>query len=179
MATMTTIRSQCPVLMRDCGITLFLETAEPRSEGPRKFNGRHGNNAQADSVFSGISTFGRIKYHPCLSSRDVKYDIAFIGTAHVAAKSSKHLTSLQAPRSTLAPHTALVLASGPAALDKVLAASISSMFPHCSRMLTFAPGGHEGSRRVGFSGGYNVPLDANPFNSWAKVLDCGDIPVTS
>jgi agmatinase len=32
---------------------------------------------------------------------------------------------------------------------------------------------------VGFSGGYNVPLKANPFNSWATVLDCGDIPVTS
>lgn len=28
-------------------------------------------------------------------------------------------------------------------------------------------------------GGYNVPLDVNPFNGWAKVLDCGDIPVTS
>jgi hypothetical protein len=27
------------------------------------------------------------------------------------------------------------------------------------------------------SGGYNVPLAANPFNSWATVLDCGDIPV--
>ncbi|TLD23222.1 hypothetical protein PspLS_07056 [Pyricularia sp. CBS 133598] len=29
------------------------------------------------------------------------------------------------------------------------------------------------------SGGYNVPLEVNPFNSWARVLDCGDIPVTS
>lgn len=29
------------------------------------------------------------------------------------------------------------------------------------------------------SGGYNVPLDTNPFDSWATVLDCGDIPVTS
>ena len=37
----------------------------------------------------------------------------------------------------------------------------------------------QGSRAVRFSGGYNVPLDANPFDSWAKVLDCGDIPVTS
>ena len=37
----------------------------------------------------------------------------------------------------------------------------------------------EGSRKVRFSGGYNVPLDANPFNDWARVLDCGDIPVTS
>lgn len=34
---------------------------------------------KADSVFSGISTFGRIQYHPCLSSHSVKYDIAFIG----------------------------------------------------------------------------------------------------
>ncbi|KAL1647325.1 hypothetical protein SLS58_002653 [Diplodia intermedia] len=87
-------------------------------EGPHKglwYNTLPGDGGtQADSVFSGISTFGRIQYSPCLSTEDVKYDIAFIG-----------------------------------------------------------------SRRVGFSGGYNVPLDANPFNSWATVIDCGDIPVTS
>ena len=35
--------------------------------------------SQADSVFSGISTFGRLDYHPCLASDAVKYDIAFIG----------------------------------------------------------------------------------------------------
>lgn len=29
------------------------------------------------------------------------------------------------------------------------------------------------------SGGYNVPLAANPFDSWATVIDCGDVPVTS
>jgi agmatinase len=34
---------------------------------------------QADSVFSGISTFGRLPYHQCLLNEDVKYDIAFIG----------------------------------------------------------------------------------------------------
>lgn len=35
---------------------------------------------QADSVFSGISTFGRLPYAQCLSPQsDVKYDIAFIG----------------------------------------------------------------------------------------------------
>jgi hypothetical protein len=37
----------------------------------------------------------------------------------------------------------------------------------------------QGSRKLGFSGGYNVPLEANPFVSELKVLDCGDIPVTS
>ncbi|GAB1215482.1 hypothetical protein ATERTT37_004672 [Aspergillus terreus] len=69
---------------------------------------------QADSVFSGISTFGRLPYFPCLASEDEKYDIAFIG-----------------------------------------------------------------SRKLGFSGGYNVPLEANPFVSDLRILDCGDIPVTS
>ncbi len=34
---------------------------------------------QADSVFSGISTFGRLPYFPCLTSDEVKFDIAFIG----------------------------------------------------------------------------------------------------
>lgn len=44
----------------------------------------------------------------------------------------------------------------------------------------FGPSGiRQGSRRLNLYGGYNVPLDANPFNSWATVLDCGDIPVTS
>jgi len=37
------------------------------------------NYVQADSVFSGISTFGRLPYFPCLASEDEKYDIAFIG----------------------------------------------------------------------------------------------------
>jgi hypothetical protein len=43
----------------------------------------------ADSVFSGISTFGRLPYYPCLASDDVKYDIAFIGT------SSIHICSIE------------------------------------------------------------------------------------
>ena len=34
---------------------------------------------KADSVFSGISTFGRLPYFPCLASDEEKYDIAFIG----------------------------------------------------------------------------------------------------
>lgn len=59
---------------------------------------------------------------------------------------------------------------------------------------------NQGSRKVRFSGGYNVygfhfakeskscsegrltrnrPMRSNPFNFWGKVIDCGDIPVTS
>lgn len=60
------------------------------------------------------------------------------------------------------------------ASDKVLDASISST--SFDRLLMYEG---EGSRKIRFSGGYNVPLAANPFNDWATVLDCGDIPVTS
>ncbi|KAI1133296.1 arginase family-domain-containing protein [Nemania abortiva] len=92
---------------------------------------------QADSVFSGISTFGRLPYFPCLSSNEVSYDLAFIGAPFDTGTSYR-----------------------PGA--------------------RFGPSGiRQGSRRLNLYGGYNVPLDTNPFNSWATVLDCGDIPVTS
>ncbi|KAI1327265.1 Arginase/deacetylase [Xylariaceae sp. FL0255] len=92
---------------------------------------------QADSVFSGISTFGRLPYLPCLSSNEVSYDLAFIGAPFDTGTSYR-----------------------PGA--------------------RFGPSGiRQGSRRLNLYGGYNVPLKTNPFNSWATVLDCGDIPVTS
>ncbi|KAF2017138.1 Arginase/deacetylase [Aaosphaeria arxii CBS 175.79] len=92
---------------------------------------------QADAVFSGISTFGRIPYSPCLSSHAADYDIAFLGAPFDTGTSYR-----------------------PGA--------------------RFGPSGiRQGSRRLNLYGGYNVPLAANPFNSWAKVIDCGDIPVTS
>ncbi|KAF2130959.1 Arginase/deacetylase [Dothidotthia symphoricarpi CBS 119687] len=92
---------------------------------------------QADSIFSGISTFGRLPYYPCLSSNKVKFDIAFIGAPFDTGTSYR-----------------------PGA--------------------RFGPSGiRQGSRRLNLYGGYNVPLKANPFDSWAKVIDCGDIPVTS
>ncbi|KAJ8123283.1 hypothetical protein O1611_g9631 [Lasiodiplodia mahajangana] len=92
---------------------------------------------QADSVFSGISTFGRLPYFPCLSSNEVSYDLAFIGAPFDTGTSYR-----------------------PGA--------------------RFGPSGiRQGSRRLNLYGGYNVPLETNPFDSWATVLDCGDIPVTS
>ncbi|EPY53282.1 agmatinase [Schizosaccharomyces cryophilus OY26] len=43
----------------------------------------------------------------------------------------------------------------------------------------FGPSGiREGSRRLAPSL-YHVPLDVYPFQSWAKVVDCGDIPMTN
>jgi len=92
---------------------------------------------QADSVFSGISTFGRLPYQDCLRTPSAEYDIAFIGAPFDTGTSYR-----------------------PGA--------------------RFGPSGiRQGSRRLNLYGGYNVPLKTNPFNSWATVLDCGDIPVTS
>ncbi|TFK69094.1 agmatinase [Pluteus cervinus] len=43
----------------------------------------------------------------------------------------------------------------------------------------FGPAGiREGSRRLTLYGGYNVPLNVNPFKSGLEIVDCGDIPVT-
>ncbi|KAF9465958.1 hypothetical protein BDZ94DRAFT_1343518 [Collybia nuda] len=43
----------------------------------------------------------------------------------------------------------------------------------------FGPAGiRAGSRRLTLYGGYNVPLEANPFRSGLRIVDCGDIPVT-
>ncbi|KAI0248279.1 agmatinase [Lactifluus subvellereus] len=43
----------------------------------------------------------------------------------------------------------------------------------------FGPAGiRAGSRRLTLYGGYNVPLEVNPFLSGLTIVDCGDIPVT-
>ncbi|KAI0965097.1 Arginase/deacetylase [Xylaria arbuscula] len=119
----------------------LFENDQDSSSGPHQslwYNTLPGDGGkQADSVFSGISTFGRLPFFPCLSSNDVSYDLAFIGAPFDTGTSYR-----------------------PGA--------------------RFGPSGiRQGSRRLNLYGGYNVPLKTNPFDSWATVLDCGDIPVTS
>ncbi|CAI4214095.1 unnamed protein product [Parascedosporium putredinis] len=92
---------------------------------------------QADAVYSGIATFARLPYYPCLSSETERFDIAFLGAPFDTGTSYR-----------------------PGA--------------------RFGPSGiRQGSRRLNLYGGYNVPLGANPFTSELRILDCGDIPVTS
>ncbi|KAJ7065322.1 agmatinase [Mycena amicta] len=43
----------------------------------------------------------------------------------------------------------------------------------------FGPAGiRAGSRRLTLYGGYNVPLEVNPFKAGLRLVDCGDIPVS-
>jgi hypothetical protein len=103
----------------------------------------------------------------------------------------------QALHLTLALRTALGLGLAQAASDKVLAASISStlisMLEAYFWWLEFKA--HERCVSVEATMCKNKPnasvtdlainrskfrpLADNPFNFWGKVLDCGDIPVTS
>lgn len=68
---------------------------------------------QADSVFSGISTFGRLPYMPCLAHRDIQFDIA-------------RLMSFQVLPSIPARPTGLVPASVPRVSARDLEGSIYS-----------------------------------------------------
>lgn len=91
MVTMTTIRNHWKVRTRVSGTTHSLAMAELRSVLQFFFvkaARQQLTSNQADSIFSGISTFGRLKYHPCLSS-DVKYDIAFIGMKTASRRASQ------------------------------------------------------------------------------------------
>jgi hypothetical protein len=82
---------------------------------------------KADSVFSGISTFGRLPYFPCLASDEEKYDIAFIGMENESCVCNTwRLIRLQELHLTRELRTDQVPALAPAALDKVLVVSISS-----------------------------------------------------
>ncbi|MCJ1470296.1 hypothetical protein MMC07_008941, partial [Pseudocyphellaria aurata] len=153
------------ILLRAAGFaTAALAHADHQKPiaGPHKslwYNALPGDGGtQADSVFSGISTFGRLPYFPCLASDEEKYDIAFIGTSSGRDRLRSMLTfNAQVRRSIQAHPTDRVLDSVHLASDKVPAASISSM---CllEKRLRRRPKAHV---------------------SWATLLDCGDIPVTS
>lgn len=45
-------------------------------------------------------------------------------------------------------------------------------------LISFLAGIRTGSRRLTLYGGYNVPLEVNPFRAGLRIVDCGDIPVT-
>lgn len=78
----------------------------------------------------------------------------------------------KAPRLTRAPRTGREPGSARPASVRVLVALTSSTGDSPSSFVS-------PPLMLSASGGYNVPLGTNPFNSWATVIDCGDIPVTS
>ncbi len=85
--------------------------------------------SKADSVFSGISTFGRLPYFPCLASDDEKYDIAFIGRFFFQSsciRPSALISSCQALHSIQGPLIDRERGSVPLVYVRALDASICS-----------------------------------------------------
>lgn len=110
--TMTT-RRPCLGLTSLCGTTLFRVTEAPRCVQLEVSHSRETNIEQADSVFSGISTFGRLPYQPCLGQKNVKYDIAFIGEQILRQRVRTMANMAKVPPSTPVLRTVPVLASDP------------------------------------------------------------------
>ncbi|EEP83028.1 conserved hypothetical protein [Uncinocarpus reesii 1704] len=89
-----------------------------------------------DWAFSGISSFGHLPYHRCLTGTDELFDVGIIGIPFDSAVTYR-------PGARLGP-----------------------------RAIREASARHLPSR------GFNVHGGVNPYRSWARILDCGDIPVT-
>ncbi|TFY70728.1 hypothetical protein EVG20_g2270 [Dentipellis fragilis] len=111
------------------------------------------NDVTANSIFSGITTFAKLPWVQCLTKDKAEtFDIAFIGAPFVSLQN-------------------IVAAAGAHE-----AQDTGTSYRPGAR---FGPAGiRAGSRRLTLYGGYNVPLEVNPFLSGLKVVDCGDIPVT-
>ncbi|UZJ57574.1 hypothetical protein CBS101457_006894 [Exobasidium rhododendri] len=104
--------------------------------------------ATADSIFSGITTFAKLPFGACFSP----------------------LTGLIPETDEVSPGNSFDIAFVGTPFD-----TGTSYRPGAR----FGPNGiRQGSRRLTLYGGYNVPLDVNPFHDWAKIIDCGDVPVT-
>ena len=109
----------------------------------------------ADAVYAGISTFAHLPYAKCWDDKDTTFDIAFLG----------------APLDTATSYR-------PGKTDP-LNKSDKRFLTHKYSGARFGPSGiRDISRRLTLYGGYNVPLDVNPFRDWAKIVDCGDIFAT-
>ena len=94
----------------------------------------------------------------CLGKeRNAAFDIAFIGAPFVSNNLQHVCTTLILTKTRLLQDTGTSYRPG----------------------ARFGPAGiRAGSRRLTLYGGYNVPLEVNPFLSGLKIVDCGDIPVT-
>ncbi|KAL8917554.1 MAG: hypothetical protein Q9172_005794 [Xanthocarpia lactea] len=106
--------------------------------------------------FSGIATFGHPPHLKCLIEDEERFDIAIVGAPFDTAVSYR-------PGQQTTPQT--VVDQGPD-----LNISLGARFG--PRAIRDASCRHLPSR------GFNTQTGVNPYMSWARILDCGDIPIT-
>lgn len=120
----------------------------PASESLHSFGTGGDGEPTADSIFSGITTFAHLPFGACFS-----------------------------PLTHLIPETEEVMPGN--TFDIAFLGTPFDTGTSYRPGARFGPNGiRQGSRRLPLYGGYNVPLDVNPFQDWARVIDCGDVPVT-
>lgn len=103
-------------------------------------------------AFSGIATFGHLDHFKCLTHPYEPFDIGVIGAPFDTAVSYRPGTSSE-QGSYLDANPKAGARMGPRAIRTASARHLRSR-------------------------GFNVHGNLNPYASWAKVIDCGDIPIT-
>lgn len=104
-------------------------------------------------------TFAHLPYTQCLNNLRQRYDIAIVGAPF---------------------DTATTYRSGEFAFRILLRlSSMQLLLRQCIIGARFGPRAiRQASMRQSAYRGFNARAALNPYRSWARVLDCGDIPVT-
>ncbi|KAG6001043.1 hypothetical protein E4U43_001431 [Claviceps pusilla] len=102
--------------------------------------------------YTGIGSFAHLDYVKCLTNPAEQYDIAIIG----------------APFDTAVSYRPVIL-----------------LIPTTSIPTSFLPGARFGPRAIRQASarqtsfrGFNPRAGINPYQNWARVIDCGDMPIT-
>ncbi|KAK2595594.1 hypothetical protein QQS21_006706 [Conoideocrella luteorostrata] len=115
--------------------------------------------------FSGIGSFAHLDHTKCLLDPAVQYDIAIVGAPFdtaVAYRPGKH-SLFQAFIGCRYP----------------LVFFMSTIITHIHTGARFGPRAirHASGRQVAFRA-FNPRANISPYQNWAKIIDCGDIPIT-
>ncbi|PNY24692.1 Asparagine-tRNA ligase, cytoplasmic [Tolypocladium capitatum] len=103
--------------------------------------------------FSGIGSFAHLEHVKCLTDPAVAYDIAIIGAPFDTAVTFRPDDMTALPRATELTKSHQGARFGPRAIRQA------------------------SSRQTAFRG-FNSRAGVNPYQNWAKIIDCGDIPIT-
>src|SRR4051812_40074458 len=129
-------------------------------------------------AFSGISTFAHLPHIRCLSHPETKFDIGIIGAPFDTAVSYR-----PGKWATLGPHFLICSKFGAQSSSPYIRFKMdfNRVKPLSLQLLgaRFGPRAiRAGSSRQTSFRGFNSRANLNPYSSWAKIVDCGDMPIT-
>ncbi|KAI9742618.1 MAG: hypothetical protein M1818_003759 [Claussenomyces sp. TS43310] len=123
--------------------------------------------------YSGISTFAHLPHVKCLTHPDEKFDIGIIGAPFDTAVSYR-------PDGIIFAKVYVEMSSQSRELLSSPVVSCLTIYEaNATEGARFGPRAIRAAsaRQTSFRG-FNARAGFNPYTSWAKILDCGDIPIT-